>query len=177
MSHHGSMRRRKPACRYLTISRSFPPTSTDECTPGRVVPCVRDVRDMLATAAIPHIFLKGAARLPAYLPGADLQFSGDVDVIVPAEQADRALATLRGAGYQDIRPSHKRDEYATSHHREPLRSPHVDLPFEVHVTIGVSSGFIVSILWVRLARRYSGIMPSWHHGCVVKHGVMVAWRT
>jgi len=108
---------------------------TNALQAGRVLACARDVRDTFASAAIPHIFLKGAARLAADLPGADLQFSGDVDVIVPEEMVDRALAALRTAGYQDIRAEHLRDEYAASHHREPLRSPHVDLPVEVHVTL------------------------------------------
>ena len=103
---------------------------------GRVLSCVRDVRDRFDAAAIPHIFLKGGARLAADASGADLQFSSDVDVLVPAELADGALATLRSAGYRELYAEHERARYERlHHHRAALRPPHVDVPVEVHVAL------------------------------------------
>jgi hypothetical protein len=102
-----------------------------------VLACVKDVRDALDAAAIRHIFLKGGARLAADEPGADLQYSGDVDVLVPNDLADLdlALAALRGASYLEVRSKSELAQYAFSHQREPLVSPHVSLPVEVHVSL------------------------------------------
>lgn len=112
---------------------------TNALQAGHVLTCVRDVRDRFVAADIPHIFLKGGARLAAAEPGADLQFSGDLDVMVPAESAERALATLRCGGYRDVLPERKRVRFAALHHREPLCSPDVDLPVEIHVAIAPSA--------------------------------------
>jgi hypothetical protein len=103
---------------------------------GRVLMCVRDVRDRFSAANIPHIFLKGGARLASDEPGADLQFSGDVDVIVPPDMADRAVAILRNAGYRDIVSAERRAEYRSyDHHYEPLVLPRIAIPVEVHVAL------------------------------------------
>lgn len=103
---------------------------------GRVLLCVRDVRDRFSAANIPHIFLKGAARLASDEPDADLQFSGDVDVIVPPDMADRAVSTLRSAGYRDIVSAERRAEYRSSdHHYEPLVLPRINVPVEVHIAL------------------------------------------
>jgi hypothetical protein len=103
---------------------------------GRVLSCVRDVRERFAAAGVPHIFLKGGARLAADEPGAERQFSGDVDVIVPAEEADHALAVLRIAGYLDNTTEQWRASHASwLHHREPVVLPRIGVPVEVHLTL------------------------------------------
>jgi hypothetical protein len=107
---------------------------------GRVLTCVRDVRDRFAAAGVRHIFLKGGARLAAGEPGAERQFSGDVDVIVPAEQADNALAVLRTAGYLDTTTEQWRASHAAwLHHREPVVLPQIGVPVEVHLTLAPTS--------------------------------------
>jgi hypothetical protein len=108
---------------------------TNAIQAGRVLACVKDVRDALDATAIPHIFLKGGARLAADEPGADLQYSGDVDVLVPNDLADLALAALRGASCLEVRSKSELAQYASSHQREPQVSPHVGLPVEVHVSL------------------------------------------
>ncbi len=103
---------------------------------GRIVHCVREVHEHFAAAGIPHIFLKGGARLSAGEAQADLQFSADVDVLVPPHFVAAALAALRAAGYADLRPAHARPAYAqTHHHREPLSSPRLNVPVEVHTAL------------------------------------------
>jgi hypothetical protein len=107
---------------------------------GSVLRCVQDVRDRFCAANIPHIFLKGGARLASDEPGANLHFSGDVDVIVPPNMADRAVSTLRSAGYRDIVSAARRAEYRShGHHYEPLVLPQINVPVEVHIALAQSA--------------------------------------
>ncbi len=100
---------------------------------ARVLDCVRDVRDRLTAAGIPLVFLKGGARLAAGVPDADLQFAGDVDALVPANEAARALAVLRAAGYGDVQtPAWRAGHAAWLHHGEPLVAPAIGVPVEIH---------------------------------------------
>jgi hypothetical protein len=109
---------------------------TNAIQAGRVLTCVRDVRDRFVAADVPHIFLKGGARLAADEPGADLQYSSDVDVIVPPELAERAITALRNAGYQDVQTERWRSSHAPwIHHREPLILPQINVPVEVHFAL------------------------------------------
>ena len=106
---------------------------TNALQAGRVLACAADVRDRFVAASIPYILLKGGARLAAGQPGADLQFSGDVDVLVPPEMIEPALAALRGAGYRELTDERERAKYAAvHHHRGALCPPNVDVPVEVH---------------------------------------------
>jgi hypothetical protein len=107
---------------------------------GRVLACVREVRDRFIATGIPHIFLKGGARLAAGDPGAEVQFSGDVDVIVPPESLTKANAALRAAGFRSVAPrrsaeGRRRMHDRWHHHAEPLMSPTVNVPVEVHVAL------------------------------------------
>jgi hypothetical protein len=105
---------------------------------GRVLRCVGDVRDRFTAAGVPHIFLKGGARLGAGEAHADRQFSADVDVLVAAGDCATALAALRDAGYADMRPEGERAAYAQRHHhREPLCSPSSNVPVEVHTELAI----------------------------------------
>jgi hypothetical protein len=109
---------------------------TNALQAGRVLSCVRDVRDRFVAAGIPHIVLKGGARLASDEPGADLQFSGDLDVLVPAALVETALSTLRGAGFREITDEPARARYAAlHHHRGALLPPDVDVPVEVHFAL------------------------------------------
>jgi hypothetical protein len=109
---------------------------TNAIQAGRVLLCVRDVRNRFVAAEIPHIFLKGGARLAADEPGADVQYSGDVDVIVPVEMTAQATAVLRAAGYRDVQTEQWRASHVTwIHHCEPLLLPQIDVPVEVHFAL------------------------------------------
>jgi hypothetical protein len=106
------------------------------------------------------MFLKGAARLASGVPGADVQFAGDVDVIVPAPLADRAMAALRDAGYLDVQTAAWRASHAPwMHHREPLTLPPCNVPVEVHVTLAPRSLVSARLDYAALApssRRVAG---------------------
>lgn len=103
---------------------------------GRVLACLHDVRDIFRVAGIPHIFLKGAGRLAACEPGSEVQFSADVDVLVPPEAADLAVSALRTAGYTSVANHYRRSATDPWHHHcEALMSPAVDVPVEVHFAL------------------------------------------
>lgn len=57
------------------------------------------VADALAAAAIPHLWLKGAALAATVYPDTALRPLVDLDVLVPFEQRWRALAALRERGF------------------------------------------------------------------------------
>jgi hypothetical protein len=88
------------------------------------------VLDRLARAGILPILLKGAAlRLAAYGDPAERQF-GDVDVLVPREDLQRAQDALTAAGY---RPDHDRARFLLEHHH--------------HLILRKESGFLVELHW------------------------------
>ena len=103
---------------------------------GRVRACLHDVHDVLRGAGIAHIFLKGAGRLAARDTGAEVQFSADVDVLVPAESANLAQSALRAAGYTRVANQHRRsNDDPWHHHCEALMSSAVPVPVEVHFAL------------------------------------------
>jgi hypothetical protein len=126
----------------------------------RVLLCVQDVRDRLAVAGIPHIFLKGGARIAAGEPGADLQFCGDVDVLVPTRLADAAMSALRAGGYRDVQTPRWRSSHASwMHHREPVMRPDIGVPVEVHLELVPPAGVSRRLDYTALApsvKRVSG---------------------
>jgi len=127
---------------------------------GRVLACVQDVRDRLAAARIPHAFLKGGARIAVREPGADVQFCGDVDVLVPTRLADAAMSALRAGGYCDVQtPRWRATHAAWIHHREPVMRRDVGVPVEVHVELVPPAGVSRRLDYAALAssvKRVSG---------------------
>jgi hypothetical protein len=111
-------------------------TWTNSLQAGRVLARLRDVRDRFVAAGVPHIVLKGGARLASGEPGADLHFSCDLDVLVPSDMAEFAIATLRAAGYRELFGERESARFAAlHHHRAALYPPAMDVPVEVHVAL------------------------------------------
>jgi hypothetical protein len=128
---------------------------------GRVVRCARHVCALLNSAGIPHILLKGGARIAAGEVGAERLFSSDVDVLVPAASADHAFSLLRAAAYKDVATSHGRTP--ADHHRPPLFSPHVDVAVEIHVGLVPRAEVSASLDYdtlVHRSRRVHGPMGA-----------------
>ena len=75
---------------------------------------------VLGEAGIPYVLLKGAARhaAAALHPYANARATRDVDVLVPANEADRAWGALRAAGYDRVYPDSEPNR--SSHHLPPL---------------------------------------------------------
>lgn len=102
----------------------------------RVVARVSDVVGALRGAGIEPVVLKGGARLAMAEGGADLQFSGDVDALVPAALGERAVATLHAAGYRDTASADRVAHFAARHHHyAPLAKPGEPIPVEIHVAL------------------------------------------
>lgn len=64
----------------------------------RVIYCHLEVHEVLEAEKIPHVFLKGAASGEFY-PDPFLRTMGDVDVLVPESEFDRAGSALCEAGF------------------------------------------------------------------------------
>ena len=80
------------------------------------------VAQLLAEWNVPHVFLKGTARRWAanLYPFADARATHDVDVLVPAAQAQAVWDGLRGVGYEPAMPPGKVPVPPEHHHLQPL---------------------------------------------------------
>jgi hypothetical protein len=88
--------------------------------------------DRLHAEGIPTLLLKGAALADLHYAGAGARPMEDVDVLVPAADAHRAIDVLIAAGWAAELPS-PHDRVAV-HHSQPFRSPDggaVDLHWHV----------------------------------------------
>jgi hypothetical protein len=89
------------------------------------------VLGLLAERAVPAVLLKGAAlRLTSYRDSVQRSF-GDLDVLVPDDAVDQAVAALGEAGYQSLTES-RASLYLDHHHHLILRKP---------------MGFVVEVHW------------------------------
>lgn len=86
----------------------------------------------LTALDVPHVLLKGAARrlVAARYPYADARVIGDVDVLVPLAQAQRAWERLRALGYQCAAEPSRYDGHI---HLPPLWTGR-RIPIELHTT-------------------------------------------
>lgn len=57
-----------------------------------------EIKEILADAGIPHLPLKGAVMRPLY-PSPLMRMSADIDILVPTERLDSAVAALCARGY------------------------------------------------------------------------------
>jgi len=107
-------------------------------TSTQITARAREVSQILASAGIEAVLLKGAARLLAGEDDADVLTASDVDVLVPSERADLAVEALRSAGYRE-RAGRKLIRFYKHrvHHRAELWPPAGFAPVEVHVSLGV----------------------------------------
>ena len=95
-----------------------------------------EAKAALDGAGIETIYLKGTARLLSREHDADVHFSGDVDLLVPFDQADAAVAALRSHGF-DHQASYVEQRFYRRYvqHRAPLWKPDAILPVEVHTQL------------------------------------------
>ena len=85
----------------------------------------------LSRAEVPTLLLKGAAlRLTAYRDSAEREFA-DIDVLVPKESLDAAVAALAEGGYEP-ESEHQVKLYLEHHHHLILKKP---------------QGFVVEVHW------------------------------
>ncbi len=135
--------------------------------------------EALSHAAIPHIFLKGAARrlLGGAIPYADARGMMDVDVLVRPGAEGAAWAALRSRGFETV-PGGERSPHAMP----PLVN---DIPFSVQVHFSTSDEVSPTDAWERQAsgseevivRTGAARVPNptelfWHaltHG--ISHGI------
>jgi hypothetical protein len=112
-----------------------------------------DVLGALATAGVPAMLLKGAALAETVYPEPGLRPMVDIDVLVPAEDIDRAYAAVREVGYR-VNPQQTADAH------QDMRERHYQYPSLVaddelvaveihrHVLMGPSV-FDISGFWER----------------------------
>jgi len=84
--------------------------------------------DALAAAAIPALWLKGAALAMQRPEGFGVRGMGDLDVLVPAAAQSSARAALRAAGWTDAGPGQRYD----AHHHDAPMSWRNGLRLELH---------------------------------------------
>jgi hypothetical protein len=92
--------------------------------------------DVLGKAGFPVLLLKGAALgLSAYASFRDRPM-GDIDLLLPAEQAGDAFALLLRSGWERAVPADQQRFYDGHHHMAPLRDPrYADAVLEVHTQL------------------------------------------
>jgi len=95
-----------------------------------------DVVGTLRAANVPFALLKGAARLYA-ADDALFYATNDLDVLVPPEALDAAIAALRARGYAFLASQHEQRAYRKRHHHAaPLYPPKGGgVAVELHVAL------------------------------------------
>ncbi len=90
----------------------------------------------LARHNVPFALLKGAARSYRDEPGFVLHASSDIDILVPRQQLDNAVAALRAQGYDERNYALLRERYKTRHHHAaPLFPPSPGFAVELHTSL------------------------------------------
>jgi glycosyltransferase involved in cell wall biosynthesis len=83
---------------------------------------VRSALDVLTAAGIPLLFLKGVPLALSYYGDLGLRPMGDVDVLVPRSEAERALDALEALSWRDAGGLTRQQLWRT-HHGSGLRHP------------------------------------------------------
>ena len=104
---------------------------------------LEEALDLLLADGIRPIALKGADVLHRLYTAFDERTLDDVDLLVPREQRDRAIALLEGAGWRG--PSEpERTHWFRSSFELPLASPGpVPVAFEIHWSLGQAKRYRV----------------------------------
>lgn len=76
--------------------------------------------DVLGAAGIPTMLLKGAALAWTVYPSFEARPMGDLDLLVPMDQVERAQALLEQSGWAAAHNPALEDFYREHHHLEPL---------------------------------------------------------
>lgn len=114
------------------------------------------------THAIDCAVLKGGARLQTGDRAALCTRHYDIDVLVPAAEAERAVALLRGHGYTPQYDTVAQSWYrAYHHHRVPLILEG-EKPVELHVALAPPGDLSLATSWDALAAHLKPIAGSDH---------------
>lgn len=113
--------------------------------------------DALAAAAIPALWLKGAALAMQSPMGFSLRGMGDLDVLVPAGAQSSARAALREAGWTDAGPG---AGYEAHHHDAPM-TWRGGLRLELHSGLFAPGHPFTSDSWTAWQAR--GVSVRWGH--------------
>jgi Uncharacterised nucleotidyltransferase len=95
-----------------------------------------EVATALSQRSIDFALLKGAARLYRGELGAYHCGISDLDILVPPEQLENAIAALRDKGYDERHYAKLRDHFRTRHHHvAPLFPPRDGFAVELHTSL------------------------------------------
>jgi len=112
---------------------------------------ISEVAARLARVGVPFALLKGAARQYRDEPTAALHASSDIDVLLPADQLDAAVAALRAQGYAERASEPKREDYrAHHHHYAPLFPPGPGYAIELHWALAPPGALSLPLDWSAL---------------------------
>lgn len=108
----------------------------------------------LAAEDVPVVLLKGAALVETVYPHVGLRPMGDLDLLVPREDVERAHEAVRALGYEvkGAKVQERDDDawLATIHHHLPLVLPATGAVVELHHRILVDRhGWDVDGVWAR----------------------------
>jgi len=119
------------------------------------------VAELLSRAGIRFALLKGAARIYRDAPGAALHASSDIDILVPADQLDAAIAALHARGYAERASERKRENYrAHHHHYAPLFPPSPGHAIELHWALAPPGGLSLPLDWSALEPHMTWVEGS-----------------
>lgn len=115
----------------------------------------------LREAGVPVMLLKGAALAERYYGSYEARPMGDIDLLVPADQLQRARECLLGAGWRWNRDAALDGFYAGLHHLPPLDDARgSSLYVELHRALffdGHPFAWPVDALWARAERLERGV--------------------
>lgn len=112
----------------------------------------------LKASRIPHALLKSAARLYAGEARAGWSPICDIDILIPAAQADRAIGVLTREGYRATVDAAIEGAYRHNHHHlAPLAAPADGKPLEMHVALGSPWAFTIDTSWTGLSSHMEAV--------------------
>jgi signal peptidase I len=104
---------------------------------------------------VPFALLKGAARIYPDAGTALLHPSGDIDILVPRDALDDAIAALQAAGYRFAGSTREQRAYREHHHHAaPLLPPHASgWMVELHFALAPPDMLAMPTDWDALSER------------------------
>lgn len=113
---------------------------------------ISDVATTLAEAGVEFALLKGAARIYADRPDAVLHPSHDIDVLVPRDGLNDAIAVMLLRGYRFRGSESERAGWLDHHHAAPLFPPkNGGWSVELHTQLAPSAALATPADWEALA--------------------------
>jgi hypothetical protein len=122
--------------------------------------------DVLRSAHVPVMPLKGLALRETIYPDPALRPSGDIDLLVRAEDVQKAESALQALGYLPDETYHPRAWYrpANSHHLVPYRLPGREVQVEIHWNLAPPEAHLlvdIEGIWARAVAGQLAGHPVW----------------